>query len=527
MISDGSGGSATLTKVGLAGSTLTLNGANTFSGGLTVSAGTLILANQNVYSGTTTVGTQATLQVNGFGVLGTPTMSGTVTGGSTTYNVNVAGTLTLDNSVGNINLPARINTTASINLTAATLNFTGSNATLANSSQTVGTITLADGNSAIVTTSGTGNGAATLTVANLVRTSGATVNFQSANSQLGSALNQVLLTQINGTASSLAQANNILVGNGGGILPWAYVNTNDFATYNATSPGGVAAYANYVSSIGASTNSGDVVKETVSEVLTGDKTIGALLLASGVTVTEAGYTLTLGTGALFTVASSTITGGTLAFGKLTPAEAIITTAVGQTTTINSVVTGSGGLTIAGTGGALTLAAANSISGNTAIGGSATLGSAASIASGNITITGSANAAAGAITLSATQALSFGSSQAVTLNNVNLTLGGTTPITFAGTTTLVGVNTLTISDTAGVYFNGQITDGGAGSPGGLVLAGAGTIFLNDQGSSNNNYLGGTLINGATVVVSDSNALGSGTIGFSCWVSPAAPWWPPPR
>jgi len=100
-----------------------------------------------------------------------------------------------------------------------------------------------------------------------------------------------------------------------------------------------------------------------------------------------------------------------------------------------------------------------------------------------------------------------------------------PITFSGTGTLGGTSTLTISDTAGVYFNGQLTDGGGSSPGGLVLAGTQTVFLTNTNSTNsggsgsnlNNYLGGTLINGAIVVVNDSTALGSNTSSQTLGIS----------
>ncbi len=299
------------------------------------------------------------------------------------------------------------------------------------------------------------------------------------------------------------------------IFPWAFVNTNDFATYTS---GTVAPFTNYVTTLAAA-GSTDIVKLTESEVETSSQTVGALLLAGGnITLNQGGYTLTVASGAIFTVASDTVTAGNLAFGG---AEGIVTTAAAQTVTINSVITGSGGLTIAGTGGTASLNAANSISGVNSIGGSVTIGSAASIASGAITITGSANATSGAITLQVATgggALTFG--QALTLNNVNLTFGNnvSVPITFSGTTTLVGYDTLVITDTAGVYFNGQITDVGSGSPGTLVLNGAGTVFLTNSNSTNsggggsnlNNYLGGTVVDmTGTVVVNDSTAFGTNT------------------
>jgi len=132
------------------------------------------------------------------------------------------------------------------------------------------------------------------------------------------------------------------------------------------------------------------------------------LLGAGLTVTEAGYTLTVQSGTVFNAAgTSTITAGVLAFGSR---EAILSTATGQTTTINSVVTGGGGLTITGTGsattagGTLALPAANSIAGQTFIDqGTVNLGSAVSISTGALTITSSANTAANGTILQATRA----------------------------------------------------------------------------------------------------------------------------
>src|SRR5439155_7510300 len=109
-----------------------------------------------------------------------------------------------------------------------------------------------------------------------------------------------------------------------------------------------------------------------------------------------------------------------------------------------------------------------------------LGSAASISSGALTLTGAAT------TLQAIQAVTF--TQAVTLNNASLTFGNTgpgvnVPVTFSGVTTLVGPSTLTITNTAGIYFNGQVTDGGVNNTGSLVLAGGGTVFLSNANSTN--------------------------------------------
>src|SRR5205823_891658 len=112
--------------------------------------------------------------------------------------------------------------------------------------------------------------------------------------------------------------------------------------------------------------------------------------------------------------------------------------------------------------------------------------AASLASGNLVIAG--NAGFTTITLNPTQGVTFSASQGVTLNNTSLTFGAganNAPVTFNGTTTLVGNNTLTQTNTGGIYFNGKVTEltggvlslaitaGGSGYTVGEVVALTGT------------------------------------------------------
>ncbi len=368
-----------------------------------------------------------------------------------------------------------------------------------------------------------------MTSAGLSRTAGATVNFVGGTNNatpLGTSSNQLvfsnLLTTNSGTAGSINGGLQYL-GNQGNILPYAEVNglanNGDFATYTSS---GIAAFTNYqlVPFVGNNTlsaNAGDIVKVialgSVAYTLTAasNLSVGALFidnLTGAVVTVNVPNALTISSG-LFMSEGSGAAGNTFVGGQINlGSEGIVFNNNSGTgnTNINTVVSGSGGLTLGGTGGTLVLPAASpNLTGNTSINaGTITLGSAASVASGNLTVAGTA-------TLQGTQGLTFGTSQAVTLNNANLTFGNANavPITFSGTTTLLGTSTLTVTDTGGVYLNGQITDGGISSSGGLILAGTGTIFLNDQGSSSSNYLGGTYINGATVVVGDSTALGTNT------------------
>src|SRR5205814_266713 len=172
--------------------------------------------------------------------------------------------------------------------------------------------------------------------------------------------------------------------NNGGILRYATVGaTNgtftDFATYDAAN-NSVAAFTGYATSI-ATAVAGDTVKLGGAETLATNKTINALFLANG-TVGEAGFTLTLGSGALAaTAGANSLIGGNLAFAA---GEGIILTNTGAATTINSTIAGSGSLTTAGAG-TLNLPNANTYSGGTVLGaGVLNVGSSTALGTGTVT-----------------------------------------------------------------------------------------------------------------------------------------------
>jgi autotransporter-associated beta strand protein len=78
---------------------------------------------------------------------------------------------------------------------------------------------------------------------------------------------------------------------------------------------------------------------------------------------------------------------------------------------------------------------------------------------------------------------------------------------------LGNNTLTIGNTDNISplspFGGAIGDGGSGSPGSIVKAGGGTLYL--TGAST--YHGGTTVLGGTLALGNSTALGSGVVTLS--------------
>ncbi len=180
----------------------------------------------------------------------------------------------------------------------------------------------------------------------------------------------------------------------------------------------------------------------------------------------------------------------------------INTGVSGSTTFSSVLSSSGGtLTKTGTG-TLTLAAANTFSGATAVSaGNLTLSNALALQNSAIDATNS-------VTGSATQ---------------GFILSGVTTPTFGGLTGTKNLSTLFNTSTGGYgsvtsltlnpgtganySYSGVIADGAAGMS--LTKTGAGTQAL----SGNNSYTGGTAINAGTLALGSANAIGTtGTISF---------------
>ena len=223
-----------------------------------------------------------------------------------------------------------------------------------------------------------------------------------------------------------------VVGNNGGIIPFATDNGTDYATYdNAANT--ITAFTGYVFSLAAA-GPGDIVKLVGQETLTANKTITGLVLAGG-TASENGFTLTLGVGGLVGTPgpaqgpssasvfnSNTIIGGTVAFGA---AEGLVVATGGTILTINSRITGSGGVTLGGDG-VINLPNANVYTGPTTLGGGVlNLGSNTALSSGNVNLVNGIVQGLAGVTIA----------NPVTLNNSNVTLGGVNNLTFTGPVTL--------------------------------------------------------------------------------------------
>lgn len=513
-------GSGSLLKQGT--SNLTLTGANTFTGGVTVKAGTLIINNDAALgvSGTT----YGALTLDG----------GSLNGGSNNVVINA-------NRTVNVGASASFNVTAGYALTLTT--------PLVNVGASVGNVNKSSlGTLASQATSGTPFGAGSLyinagTVAFQPSGSGANVALSGVNTSvssrlgygIGSALgiskgsnNSVTLTLGNGAVTSsvvLIRSNAVgtlllqpsatanlgntekIIVNGGVTMTNGIINPSvvvqdqasgatlrgDFVTDAGGTTGlKIATYTNTnftgtpvatdIAAVTASTTLGAPAQVYALKVGAGGTgapttlTVGAgntLTVGGGVSGTQAGVILngtTSGTG----FGPAGISGGTLAFGA---AEGLVyvNSGGGQ---ISSAITGSGGLTVFGNG-VLTLGGANTLTGPLNLNASA--GTALTLR------------AAAANTLPTTTALVLNSGSVFDLAGYNQTIA---TVTGSGGTAL-GSGTLTVGDSTNFTYGGVIS--GTGS---LVKQGSGTMVL----SVTSTYTGGTFVNAGTLqIASGSNRL----------------------
>src|SRR5207253_10931646 len=122
-----------------------------------------------------------------------------------------------------------------------------------------------------------------------------------------------------------------------------------FAT---TGGSGIAAFTGYATTLAGATSTTNVkLTDPGSFSLGGATSVNALLIVGNSTATaldEAGNTLSVGSGGLVFAGpqAPTISNGTLAFGGT---EGVVQTGSGAGATLNSVVTGTGGLTFGGAG----------------------------------------------------------------------------------------------------------------------------------------------------------------------------------
>jgi autotransporter-associated beta strand protein len=342
--------------------------------------------------------------------------------------------------------------------------------------------------SAGAVTFGSFNISATATLALSGGAQGESVSFTNGISRTPAA---TLLLQPSST-TSLGTTEKILSGTAptlanGIAAPWIVVNSGaannpyDFVTYGAN--GYVT--ASYNSSNITTANSASVVKQGASAALSGNTQAYAINIQKGFNVTiGAGNTLTLGDGSspagliLNGGSGSGLTGGTLAFGG---SEGVIWN--NGSSIISSVISGSGGLTFAGSG-TTTLSTASTQTGAINIDSGAVTLSAANVFAGDVN----------GVTLSNVKSKPAAAALAITANNAFTTLNS---VGSNSKITLSNGAALTIGDTTnnlGSTLSSSITESGTAVAGALTKNGSGLLDLSGMSKSTL-----SLISGSTVVV----------------------------
>jgi fibronectin-binding autotransporter adhesin len=261
----------------------------------------------------------------------------------------------------------------------------------------------------------------------------------------------------------------------------------------------VFAYFGNQTFAGTISGTGSVTKNGVGTLTLG----GANTFSGGLALNQGGLqlansgavqnsTVTIGPGGPLTFASSI---GTFAMGGLTGTGnlALQDTAAnpvaltvggnGQNTTFSGVVSGAGSLTVAAGAGMLTLANANTFTGNTLIsGGTLALGNALTLQVSTLDTSGSGS-------------LSFANLTAVTLGG--LTGGG-------GSLSLNNANGAAVALTVGNNGLSAVNAGAINGSGSLIKIGTGTQVL----AGANSYSGGTTLSGGELSIAGSNNIGGG-------------------
>jgi fibronectin-binding autotransporter adhesin len=420
-----------------------LSGTNTYSGATIVNGGTLTAGSISAFGGATGL---SAVTVNGSGALALNTFS---------------------NTVGSI---ASASTTSAINLGAGAAILTaGGN----NSSTTFAGVISGTGTAGL-TKAGTG----TLILTNADTYSGATTINSGGTLQLGSGA-------VNGTIASTSG-----IANGGTLILDEF--TGVTVARNITGAGALAQNGTVNNTLsgtntysGATTVNGGTVTAGSTSAFGGATGLSAVTVNNGATLALGAFSNTVGS-----IASASATSA-ISLGSAT----LTTGGNNSSTTFAGVISGTGGLTKAGTG-TLTLTKAETYSGATTI-------NAGTLAFGAANILGAANALVvntgataslgnfiqGIGTISGTGAIDFGTS--TTLSQLTLNANSTFSGSFAGTGTLIVGTGITL--TLGATFNDSglniELDGGTldlsgnnGVFGDLIVAGGSAINFNSGANS---------------------------------------------
>ncbi len=480
-------GANALTKVGAG--TAVLSGANTYTGATTISAGTVVASNAaalGTTAGGTTVANGATLRVNnvaigaeavtlnGTGVgaagalqgTGTASLAGNVTlaAASTVGVTGAADALTLSGVVSGANALTKAG--------AGTLTLSGANIYTGTTTISAGTVVASN-----ATALGTVAGGTTVAA-------GATLNVN--NVAIGAEA-----VTLNGTLQGTGAAS--LAGT---VALGAASALNTAAFGDTLTLTGVVSGANALNKNGAGTV---VLGGAAANTYTGATNVNAGTLRVGSAANKITNTSAVNVAAPGTLDLNNFneTVGSIAgAGNITLGSATLTAGNATNTLFSGVVSGTGGLTKAGTG-TLELSGANTYTGTTAV-------SAGTVVASNVTALGTT---AGGTTVANGATLRINNvaigAEAVTVNGAGVGAAGALQGT--GTASLAGNVALATASTVGataaadtLTLSGVVSGANA-----LTKAGAGTVVLTGA----NTYTGATTINAGTVVASNATALGT--------------------
>ncbi len=223
--------------------------------------------------------------------------------------------------------------------------------------------------------------------------------------------------------------------------------------------------------------------------------------AAGIT-TSSTATQTLNTRLALGISQTwtTATGGSLAVGGNVALSTFSLTLAGAgTTTLNGVLSGTGGLSRGATStGTLAINGANTFSGATSLSfGTVQIGNNAALGTGTVTFAGTAlrlEAIGGARTLA----------NNLIIGNTT-TFQGTNNLTFTGGASLTGSRSFAVNGTGIVSLNGVVSQSTATART-LTKSGTGTLILNGI----NTFTGGVNLSSGVLQAGNSNAFGTGTI-----------------
>ncbi|MGC4007422.1 MAG: autotransporter-associated beta strand repeat-containing protein [Pirellulales bacterium] len=483
------GANTNLTKAG-AGTLAVASNITTGTGSVVMNAGTLTLSGANTFSGGVNLAA-GTLNVNSATALGTGKL--TITGG--TLSNGTAGSITnTNNNTQDWNGDFIYNSAQNLLMGTGAVSMNANRAISINGAGTLSVAGIISGTGFALTKGGTGAGGLSLAGANTftggVTLSTGTLNINNA-SALGTGTFSIAAgTTINNTSTAAItnSQNNAQTWNG------SFTFTGGAATNNYNiGTGAVTLTVAPTVTVGANTTFtvGGVVSGTglnaLSIAKSGAGTVAltnttAINLLSGQTITNNAGTLTI---------SAPINNG---------AELLTVNSVGTTTLSGIIGNGSGGITKTGAG-TLALSGVNTYTGVTTLSaGALALNSTQAIGTGKLIIAGGNlnNTSGGQLTNAGNNAMDWNADFSFTGANSLIMGTGAVAMNASRTVTVTGAGTLSVGGTiSGTGFS--LTKAGTGA-GGLSLAGA------------NTFDGGVISSAGKLNVNNAQGLGTGLLSI---------------